>query len=241
MTGCPESCNRFSKDSQAQQNNVTVPEEARIRHSRWRHQLEAARVRLIALKSNCQHHNINVENLRERVKGILSMVSILLAERENAWGRQAQIQRQETSNNQLKIIEYQTNMLEQQEIIVAQTKRDNTVMKVIAVLSAFFLPGTFIATLFSVPVFNWDQENPIGPHFKTYWYFTAPITTVLVVGFSTWFLKMRYDDNLEKRRIHITKEEEAGYNSHFLSLAGNSENSQSFYVKDSRLRRLSSG
>jgi len=74
MTGCPESCNRFSKDSQAQQNNVTVPEEARIRHSRWRHQLEAARVRLIALKSNCQHHNINVENLRERVKGILSMV-----------------------------------------------------------------------------------------------------------------------------------------------------------------------
>jgi Mg2+ and Co2+ transporter CorA len=72
-------------------------------------------------------------------------VSILLAERENAWGRQAQIQRQETSTNQLKIIEYQTSMLEQQEIIVAQTKRDNTVMKVIAVLSALFLPGTFIA------------------------------------------------------------------------------------------------
>jgi len=211
MTGCPESCNMFSKDSQAQQNNATVSEEARIRNSRWWHQLEAARVRLIALKGNCQYHNINVENLRERVKGILSMVSILLAERENAWGRQAQIQRQETSNNQLKIIEYQTSMFEQQEIIVAQTKRDNTVMKVIAVLSALFLPGTFIATLFSVPVFNWDQENPIGPHFKTYWYFTAPITTVLVVGFSAWFLKMRYDDNLEeKRRIHITKEEEAG-------------------------------
>jgi hypothetical protein len=74
MTGCPESCNMLSKDSQAQQNNSAVPEEARFRNSRWRHQLEAARVRLIALKSNCQHHNINVENLRERVKGILSMV-----------------------------------------------------------------------------------------------------------------------------------------------------------------------
>jgi hypothetical protein len=84
MTGCPESCNLFSKDSQDQQNNATVPEEARIRHSRWRHQLEAARVRLIALKSNCQHHNINVENLRERVKGILSMVWKLLHWSESA-------------------------------------------------------------------------------------------------------------------------------------------------------------
>jgi Mg2+ and Co2+ transporter CorA len=69
----------------------------------------------------------------------------VLAERENAWGRDAQIQRQKTSNNQLKIIEYQTSMFEQQEIIVAQTKRDNAVMKVIAVLSALLLPGTFIA------------------------------------------------------------------------------------------------
>jgi hypothetical protein len=74
MTGCPESCNIFSKDSQAQQNNATVLDEARIRNSRWWHQLEAARVRLIALKDNCQYHNINVENLRQRVKGILSMV-----------------------------------------------------------------------------------------------------------------------------------------------------------------------
>ena len=36
-------------------------------------------------------------------------------------------------------------MLKQQEFIVAQTKRDNTVMKVIVVLTALFLPGTFIA------------------------------------------------------------------------------------------------
>ena len=36
-------------------------------------------------------------------------------------------------------------MLEQQEFVVAQTKRDNTVMKVIAILTALFLPGTFIA------------------------------------------------------------------------------------------------
>ncbi|CZR68850.1 uncharacterized protein PAC_18750 [Phialocephala subalpina] len=185
MTGLPGGCNLILKDAQAPQLDASVTNETRSRLIRWWHQLEEARVRLIALKGNCQQHNINIENLRERVKGILSMVSILL------------------------IIAYQTSMLKQQEIIVARTKRDNTVMKVIAVLTALFLPGTFIATIFSMQVFNWDQENPIGPHFKTYWYFTAPITTVLVVGFSAWFLKMRYEDNLEeKRRMYKTKAEE---------------------------------
>ena len=59
--------------------------------------------------------------------------------------------------------------------------------------------------MFSVLVFNWDEENPIGPHFRTYWYFTAPITTILVVGFSAWFLKMWYDDKLEEK-IRTQKE-----------------------------------
>ncbi|KAE9379592.1 hypothetical protein N431DRAFT_325981 [Stipitochalara longipes BDJ] len=210
MTGLPAGCSIFLAFSHNPQSLQDVSEEPQDQlYDHWWHQLEEARVRLIALKGNCQQHNISIENLQERVRGILSIVSILLAARENEWGRQAQIQRQETSANQLAIIRYQTKMLEQQEIVVAQTKRDNTVMKVIAVLSALFLPGTFIATLFSVPVFNWDQENPIGPHFKTYWYFTAPITTVLVVGLSAWLLKMRYDDRLqEKRRKEREKEVE---------------------------------
>jgi hypothetical protein len=74
MAGRPEVCNVFPKGAQAQHNNPVVAEEAGIWHCRWWHQLEAVRVRLITLKGNCQHHNINVENLRERVKGILTMV-----------------------------------------------------------------------------------------------------------------------------------------------------------------------
>ena len=70
--------------------------------------------------------------------------------RENEWGRQAQEKRQQTADNQLKIIEYQVKMLKQQEFIVARTKRDNTIMKVVAVLTALFLPGTFIAVGFAL-------------------------------------------------------------------------------------------
>ena len=49
-------------------------------------------------------------------------------------------------------------------------------------------------------MFNWQQDNPIGKHFRTYWYFTAPITTILVVGFSIWFLKMWHDDKEKEKR-----------------------------------------
>ena len=34
-----------------------------------------------------------------------------------------------------------------------------------------------------------------------YWYFTAPITTVLVVGFSVWFAKMWWDDRRAEREV----------------------------------------
>ena len=44
----------------------------------------------------------------------------------------------------------------------------------------------------------------------TYWYFTAPITTVLVCGFSIWFLKMWYDDmQAEKRRVKRDSQEDS--------------------------------
>lgn len=33
----------------------------------------------------------------------------------------------------------------------------------------------------------------------TYWYFTAPVTTVLVLGFTLWFAKMWYDDRRKER------------------------------------------
>jgi hypothetical protein len=51
-----------------------------------------------------------------------------------------------------------------------------------------------------VPVFNWNEEDPRGPHFMTYWYFTAPITATLVIGFSAWFVKMWFDDKREAKR-----------------------------------------
>jgi len=52
-------------------------------------------------------------------------------------------------------------MLKQQQLIAFRAKRDNSVMKVIAVLSAFFLPGTFIAV--NLPhIQAWQQTNQLN-------------------------------------------------------------------------------
>lgn len=67
------------------------------------------------------------------------------AQKENERARQAQDQRLKAAIYQTSILESQGKMLRQQELIAFRTKRDNAVMKVIAVLTALFLPGTFIA------------------------------------------------------------------------------------------------
>jgi hypothetical protein len=58
-------------------------------------------------------------------------------------------------------------------------------MKAIAVLTMTILPATFFATLFSMPLFNWNLEvdRVIQPQFWVYLAFTIPAT---VLAFCTW-------------------------------------------------------
>lgn len=50
-----------------------------------------------------------------------------------------------------------------------------------------------------MPIFNWSEADPRGPHFMTYWYLKVTITATLVVEFSVWFVKMWYDRQAENR------------------------------------------
>jgi hypothetical protein len=132
------------------------------RYHQWWHHLKEVKARLMGLKKKSEQHNINIENLQDRIKGILSsvrelqrqilkrktnkqQVSILLAERENEWSHKAMEKQHETSKYQTDMMRFQVRMLVAQELIASRTKRDNTVMKVIAVLTSLFLPGAFIA------------------------------------------------------------------------------------------------
>jgi hypothetical protein len=75
MTGLPAGCSIFPNFSHNSQHVQGVSEEPQDQLcDKWWHQLEQARIRLMALKSKCQQHNINIDNLQERTRGTLSIV-----------------------------------------------------------------------------------------------------------------------------------------------------------------------
>lgn len=80
MTGLPAGCSIFPNFSHNSQHVQGVSEEPQDQLcDEWWHQLEQAIIRLMALKSKCQQHNINIDNLQERARGILSIVGNLLS------------------------------------------------------------------------------------------------------------------------------------------------------------------
>ncbi|KAI1381606.1 hypothetical protein F4677DRAFT_130821 [Hypoxylon crocopeplum] len=87
---------------------------------------------------------------------------------------------------------------------VAST-RDSSSMKALAVITALFLPGEYIGTLFGVAMFNWEtgtagdpaisEDAPDGwphpvvmPSFWIYWAFTIPLTLFIVAGWRAWWV-----------------------------------------------------
>lgn len=77
--------------------------------------------------------------------------------------------------------------------------RDASSMKTLAIVTMFFLPGSFVSALFSMPMFDWDKAKSaprsIGvallPQFSLYWVITLPLTiaTFCLYFIWLWYLK----------------------------------------------------
>lgn len=75
-------------------------------------------------------------------------------------------------------------------------------MKTLAVVTILFLPGSFVAAIFSMPMFNWASENAdniINPHFSIYLAVTVPLTLLTFVGYSLWLLIHKWGRNQQRR------------------------------------------
>jgi hypothetical protein len=73
--------------------------------------------------------------------------------------------------------------------IAEDSKRDSTSMKAIAAVTMFFLPGTFAASLFAMPIFRWNASsgNDVVSHrIWVYWAVTIPLTLVTFGCFLLW-------------------------------------------------------
>ena len=60
-------------------------------------------------------------------------------------------------------------------------------------ITAFFLPGTFVSTLFSMPMFNWQaassrpSQSKVSAYFWVYWLVTIPLTMAVMTGWVLWY------------------------------------------------------
>lgn len=80
----------------------------------------------------------------------------------------------------------------EQRRIAHASKRDSTAMKTISLMGALFLPGTYLASVFSMTFFNFDADaNPVISNWLwVYFVITIPLTA-LIVGFWLWYDRRR--------------------------------------------------
>lgn len=87
-------------------------------------------------------------------------------------------------------------MARDQRRLAHASKRDSGAQKTIALLGALFLPGAFLASVFSTSFFNFQNGladeggNPelpiVAKEFWIFWAFTLPITFIVVAGWIYW-------------------------------------------------------
>ncbi|GFG00727.1 hypothetical protein IFM53868_10837 [Aspergillus udagawae] len=81
--------------------------------------------------------------------------------------------------------------------MATDSKRDSSSMKSIALLTMFFLPGTYMATFFAMPFFDLSSDGTIvRPQFWYYWATSVPLTIVVL------FIYFGYLATVEHRRLH---------------------------------------
>lgn len=74
----------------------------------------------------------------------------------------------------------------------AQAGLDSVAMKTLALVTAVFLPATFIATLFSMSMFDWQADSGsavLSPEFWIFWVVSVPLSiAVLAAWWCFWDL-----------------------------------------------------
>ncbi|KAH7087012.1 hypothetical protein FB567DRAFT_629057 [Paraphoma chrysanthemicola] len=78
-------------------------------------------------------------------------------------------------------------MAKTQTDIARITEADSFAMRTIAIMSIFFLPGTFVSSFFSMDMFDWQASkgtSVISSRFWIYWAVTVPLTILVL---SIWF------------------------------------------------------
>ena len=110
--------------------------------------------------------------------------------------------------------------------LAAAAGRDSTSMKILAFISAIFLPGSFVAGVFSMSMFDWQYsgndsggsgnssgggggDGVVSKRFWIYWVITIPLTLITLLGWGFWWrVEMRRFKQNFQAVISDTRKEE---------------------------------
>ncbi|KAI9797187.1 MAG: hypothetical protein M1833_005596 [Piccolia ochrophora] len=90
--------------------------------------------------------------------------------------------------------------------IASASKRDSSAMKTVALITAIFLPGTFVATFFSMSMFEWQgtleqsERRMVSPYLWIYFVVTIPFTLMVIFTWRFWWRheEQTYQDEVRK-------------------------------------------
>ena len=94
-------------------------------------------------------------------------------------------------------------MAGEQQKLAHISRRDNYAMKTFSLLGAIFLPGAFLASVFSTTFFNFQFSNDssvVSEQFYIFWVTTLPITVIVVVA---WWIWDRWREKIHEREDQV--------------------------------------
>ncbi|MCJ1330867.1 hypothetical protein MMC10_007554 [Thelotrema lepadinum] len=128
---------------------------------------------------------------------------------------------------------------EDSRLLARASKRDSVAMKTMSVVTMAFLPGTFVAALFAMPLFDWSSaegEAILSNRFWIYWVVTVPLTVVVI---STWWFWKNWRERKDFSNDQAALQEgPESRNEEVVSPSRNSEGIAHFAAKLRRRTRL---
>ncbi|RDW71138.1 hypothetical protein BP6252_07701 [Coleophoma cylindrospora] len=95
-------------------------------------------------------------------------------------------------------------MAGEQRKLAHASKRDSAAMKTISLLGAIFFPGAYLASVFSMTFFNFQDGGPgVSESFWIYWAVTIPVTMVIV--FIWWIWERQREARYNKEDTDLEK------------------------------------
>jgi len=96
------------------------------------------------------------------------------------------------------------------ERIAESTANDGFAMMTIAIMTMFFLPATFFATIFAMPILRWDEDGGGGMMMPQMWLYlelALPVTAAILVlwGFLTCWRRRVATRREQERKARMAK------------------------------------